>query len=308
MARIDVNLDTLDRHSADISAISDSLKTISSRIVDVQNSLYIESGAKDPLIRAMINIESGILKEAVTAKNFSQALVYICRNYRSTEKDISGNMSLFEKVMHFIDNATFDILNSLGLTEIYNDLKYKYEQFDNDRTQESLMDHYLQHKCFEIMQRPEYSEENWANATPTEREQIIRDFIRDVNIMLCTTSVITVIFDDGEGNTENNGYFDYHDDGTAVIYINPARLQTGDRAVFNTAIHESRHCYQHSAVDDPEGYLVSEETLDRWENNFKHYIDEGIEYYEQPVEWDTFNFAHQEDRVINANPEYRGSW
>lgn len=69
-------------------------------------------------------------------------------------------------------------------------------------------------------------------------------------------------------------------------YINSYNLM-------GTITHELRHAYQHQAVDNPENFVVTEETIDVWETNFDNYISPSTDfdlYQEQPVEVDAREF------------------
>lgn len=312
MTEFDIELNRVRNNISSLSQAEKNLKHLSSNVFEIQKSITFQVSGRAQLMHTLNNIEASVLKEASKMGNMAQALSYIHDRYVRSEQAASSERSLVDRIRDGMDAAMYDMMKAMGLGQLYIQHKYPLESFDEARVQEKLMDQYLQYKCFELLSTPKYSEEKWNNASVAEREQMIRDFIVDVNAVLGTTTAITVIFDDGEGNTKYNGYFDYHDDGTAVIYINPERIQTGDRAVFNTAIHESRHCYQHSAVDNPESYIVSEETLEQWAENLdpKNYKSggSGDAYYSQPVEWDTFHFAHQEYRTDGITPDYEGSW
>ena len=65
-----------------------------------------------------------------------------------------------------------------------------------------------------------------------------------------------------------------------------------------TVSHELRHAYQHEAVKHPTDFMVSEETLKTWKNNFDHYVKPSQNYQryrDQPVEVDARNFEVTRD-------------
>ena len=65
-----------------------------------------------------------------------------------------------------------------------------------------------------------------------------------------------------------------------------------------TVVHELRHAYQHAAIDDPERYQVSQETIDAWKESFATYAQEKAKGYQSYrniiVEKDARKFAGQE--------------
>ena len=79
-----------------------------------------------------------------------------------------------------------------------------------------------------------------------------------------------------------------------------------------TLIHEMRHAYQYSAMDHPESFKVSKETLTQWKNNFNNYRDADTfgynSYVTQPIEYDAKNFARQYSDVDGYKADYGGSW
>lgn len=72
-------------------------------------------------------------------------------------------------------------------------------------------------------------------------------------------------------------------------------------SLFNTILHESRHAFQHRAVDNPESVSVDNNTIESWRQNFENYISPWLDYEayrEQPVESDAFDYA---DKILPEN-------
>lgn len=72
-------------------------------------------------------------------------------------------------------------------------------------------------------------------------------------------------------------------------------------SLFNTILHESRHAFQHRAVDNPDSVSVDNNTIETWRQNFDNYISPWLDYEayrEQPVESDAFDYA---DNIIPEN-------
>lgn len=72
-------------------------------------------------------------------------------------------------------------------------------------------------------------------------------------------------------------------------------------SLFNTILHESRHAFQHRAVDNPESVSVNNNTIESWRQNFDNYISPWLDYEayrEQPVESDAFDYA---DYILPEN-------
>ena len=71
---------------------------------------------------------------------------------------------------------------------------------------------------------------------------------------------------------------------------------------------------QTDAVENPGLFVVSKETLEKWNDNYtvENYIThDNPGYREQPLEWDATNFAHNTYELSLINPDlvtYEGSW
>jgi hypothetical protein len=104
--------------------------------------------------------------------------------------------------------------------------------------------------------------------------------------------------------------------GTNTVTIPPSKITADDGYVrLKTVMHELRHAYQYETVNDPNAHSVGSATREAWTNNFPGtgtYVGgNDAPYYQQPIEWDAFNFATQYDRVerfIEGNNNYQGSW
>jgi WXG100 family type VII secretion target len=92
--------------------------------------------------------------------------------------------------------------------------------------------------------------------------------------------------------TTTNGYYN-HTSGDIVLNSNLVENNDPTR-VLETLIHEGRHAYQHTAVDDPS--IESDPSkINEWSDNFDDYQDPEVDgfraYYEQPVEVDARTYA-----------------
>ena len=101
-------------------------------------------------------------------------------------------------------------------------------------------------------------------------------------------------------NTITWGYYTH---GSHTVTLN-AQALTDSKGnwdfyeLLETVSHELRHAYQHEAIDHPTDYMVSEETIDIWKENFKNYISSGDDYQgyrNQPVEVDARDFQVSRD-------------
>ena len=91
---------------------------------------------------------------------------------------------------------------------------------------------------------------------------------------------------------------------TNSIELNINSLEKPDcTSLFNTILHESRHAFQHRAVENPDSVSVDNNTIEIWRQNFDNYIARWLDYEayrEQPVESDAFDYA---DNILPENKD-----
>ena len=321
MAIIDVDVKAMLSSAQDFGYKAKDIRSIAESITAIYNNLNLGSAATSrDVARQLIVIEAGILEQAVKAENLGKALEYIANQYNKTEGNIIGILSgttsgLRETISHFLKNTYLKILKILGLDEKYYNRQMGYEEYRVDKTQEKLMDQYLSDTCANLLQQPQYSKEAWKNATEDERKNILSNFIVDINEIMGTNvnrrvNFVSLKNQDGSDNTTTRGQYS---SSTNSVTINTNYLGRSDSyQIMQTMIHEMRHCYQHTAVEHPEQFMVSGETLEKWRYNFSHYKDADTygydSYVQQPIEWDAKNFAKQKGDVKGRTPEYAGSW
>lgn len=291
------------------------LDKLADAVLSIQKNLGFRTSQSDQLIRRLNEIETNILEEAVKMSNLSKALIYIADTYDRFENRIidnsNGKVSTINKILEKVHNSLINVLKVLNLDDDY----YRYiigtEEFDREKAQEKMMDLYLQRTINNLLKEDRFSEDTWNNATPDERKKILMEFMAEINAIM-GTSVYTMEFDDKLRGTGTRGQ--YYNSGKKVV-INPDYLD-GNRAdsymIMRTMIHEMRHAYQHAAVENPDQFLVSKETRDKWADNFKDYKDADTygyeEYVTQPIEYDAKNFAEQYGDIAGYTPKYGGSW
>lgn len=105
-------------------------------------------------------------------------------------------------------------------------------------------------------------------------------------------------------------------DGTYVRINEKSILPMTGNQILKTVIHELRHAYQGAAIDNPNLYVVSQETRNAWKENLSlgnyiSYEEDKAAYRAQPVEWDAQNFAMQKGQIDEIDRDlvtYEGSW
>lgn len=290
------------------------LKQISDAILTIQKNLAISTTQGDDIIRTMNSIESSILDEAVQASNLGKALEYIAGIYEQSEQKIlayeEGSRGILDYISDRLKDAGLTILKWLGLDDDYYRQKVGYEQFDEARTQEKLMDMYMQGVIADMLSDEKYSEKTWNAATLEERKKILGSFISELNRIMGMDVDTNIRYESMDPRTR--GYFTYPANTVSINedYLDPSNANS--YMIMRTMIHEMRHAYQHTAVDNPEDFIVSEETLQQWEKNFGDYkttYKDGYDaYVTQAIEYDAKSFAEQYQDIIGYTPKYEGSW
>ena len=92
-----------------------------------------------------------------------------------------------------------------------------------------------------------------------------------------------------------------------TISLNSKYLENADcTSLLDTILHESRHAFQHRAIDNPKSVSVDDKTRESWNVNITNYILPiwDFEAYEkQPIEEDANTFAENimTNGLVNSN-------
>lgn len=306
MRNINVDIQKCNSLISEIESIKTSLDNCASDLKKENLELLKVKSIYTPIIsNKIINAHSKMLDEAAKASSLSKALSEVMQSYNDCERFILNSGQEMKQVS-FVDSPSEMFAFWLG-QRIKKFLGWK--ETDEDRKNERENDLYMQKAIFEELNNEKYSKETWEKASLEERKAIIKAFMIDIAV------IYGVIINTNVGFfNENSGTRGYYDSSSNRVFINEKTLNNKDSyKVFQTMIHEMRHAYQAASVKDPNSYVVSEETIEQWKNNFEDYksVDNGYsyeEYVSQPIEYDAKNFAKQYSDLDNADPEYRGSW
>lgn len=152
-------------------------------------------------------------------------------------------------------------------------------------------------KCREVMGQnfPEGIVNRMKGMSPTERAQLFRDLVKELN------SVYSVDISDIAFLTNNEigpGVYGYFDNSNNSIRFNADLLNTDDPNILHemvdTIFHEMRHALQFRAVTDSSCTYGSEEQRQKWALNFVNYIPARVDfayYQQQVIEDDARQFA-----------------
>ena len=225
-------------------------------------------------------------------------------NQRRIAEILVRRKELCESLEHL--NKTVSEYNSRHLKypidNLYSDISISFS-----RDEEKMYDLSMQSQVKNLLSSNQYSETTWNNSSLEERRNILNNLLSDVSGVLGVNVNSNIQFDKFNSIYRLGEY--HHSDKT--IHLNATVLERyNSYELLNTIVHETRHAYQHAAIDNPNLYVVSNETISQWKNNINDYTEpaEGYNsYYEQPIEWDANGFMGKLDKD-NHNPQYAGSW
>ena len=199
-------------------------------------------------------------------------------------------------------------LNGTEISELYRSAADHRGNFVTRRI-EYKMDKTLQERAHGLLQTEKYKQSTWQSLSVTERKDVLRNLLIDMNSVLGTNVSTDIDF-----FYEKSGSRGAYRSSSNSVRINEYILaEDSSYQLTQTIIHEMRHAYQHHSVTNEKSVLVSSQTIKAWENNFNNYKSPSLgstfeEYLSQPIEWDAKNFAKQYTDIMGINPEYDGSW
>ena len=272
--------------------------------------------------RTLLTIEKNILTEAVKMDSLSSALERAAQLYVNTEnyllksdlerfvdkiddfgKEIKDRFNAFAESF---SEAMHDALIMLGIGTAQKQIRTYGEIVEN--AQEREMDLYMQQQIEEILKEERFSKKAWKNADINERKAIMEEYTIRVaqTLGLPDIPIHFLSFEPDNGEIINGFYSSKFDSITINEWIIDNKSANQSYKLMSTVVHELRHAYQHAAVNNPEQFVVTEETINSWQeniNNYKTSTDfqaEGMgawkayqAYRNQTIEKDARSFAKQ---------------
>lgn len=256
-------------------------------------------------------------------RSMTGALEKISDYYRSTEGTIvsAGRKSMADtetadasstldsivedaqKVVESMIRTFRDLLVTLGIVKAEKQTRTPGEEVTEAQQRE--MDRYMQNEIEEILKKGRYSEEAWNAADLEERKDILNEYLQEVAAVM-GLQIGPINFEPTEG-TDDGYLMGSYSDTLNRVTINTWVMEDNvpnSYALLSTIVHEMRHAYQFAACENPDQFVVTEETIESWQNSFDNYkdvedlMDEGMEweeafeaYREQSVEEDARRFA-----------------
>lgn len=299
------------------------LRQIERELISAKRNLRHLGGATYRINNVLGNIERAVMNKALCMDSLSDALEEISGYYRATEKRILAEVmtqaeesealdipaQIQERVLSFLGTVR-QLLVSWGIIKAEKQVRRRGEAVT--QAQEREMDLYLQNAIQDILEKDRYSEQVWENASMIEREAILNEYLQEVAaVMGVQIGKINYIYSVPSNGTYKMGSYS---STLHLININRWVLINGGRDgvtdsynLMYTIVHEMRHAYQHVACRNPEQFIVTEETIEAWQQSIDNYrsqrdfIKEGMDaddayiaYRNQTIERDARWFAGQD--------------
>jgi len=295
--------DSIDCYLASQEIIDIALGMNAIRNTIVESGLTGISGisSSETISEAIHRVINKLSNEVVGMNSMGEALRAIADKYFETESNILSNNGLDD-----------DILASLIQSQdkrkwwqkIWDWIRGKKPDEENSTTseQERDADEAMRGKLREILGKEEYSRSVWEKSSLEERKVILQNYMDEVIVLygLQDTKTKPKIHWDKHAQYNMNGVLmGYYSDRSHKITLNEKVLTdelgfVESYLLLGTVAHELRHAYQHEAIRNPSKFEVSDETVKKWKDNFKHYISGNggnfEKYYNQPVEVDARSF------------------
>ena len=172
----------------------------------------------------------------------------------------------------------------------------------------------MQDEIFALLEEERFSKEVWNSLTPEKRVERLEEFYNEVQRIMGTHAE-GISFSEISESQFPNGAGAFYDPKENTVTINSDYLTVEHyQYLYQSVIHELRHCYQWETIVDPSSHVVSERTRQAWKDNYLDYY--GLRSGEsdlsrcvsQPIEFDSISFARQYSFINLAKPTYRGSW
>lgn len=321
MSRYSVDADRLDDGALSVYRMADALRTYSETVIGIYSKIENNEYVKAEFNRSIKTINDVILGQAAKLDSLADAVEYIARSYREADKKIMDRGLAGGNLLSGVSFAGWrfdwgaflkDIRAWFINHGIIKTTKQKREEGEPVSTyQQQEMDRYMQDEIAKLNKKSQYSKEVWKKSSTSERKAILQNYIKEISTIMGLPEVkIKWTYTESQNGYANLGAFS---NGTKSVSINEWIVEEGDKSgfpsynLFSTVVHEMRHYYQHEAVEHPERYVVTEETISSWRDSFKNYkTSEGFmrschmsqrdafnAYRNQAVEQDARWFAKQ---------------
>lgn len=316
MSHIKVHRSGLRSDLSRMEEVKSRLCSVENGIRDVDVNMDSRSEAFDKMRRRIADIQGDlqeqIRKFAAMEDGLERALEY----YFTCEARIAGGVSGGSEMSSAGtggDGQTTDSAVAIGvgisavgagvwLWNWINESAPDWGWGDSDRAREVRQDKAMAQAIKSVLKQERYTKKYWKKADYNERVEILTELFHTLNDILgIDVQAIHIEPLESEPGYILNGMLSRYSDGHMEMFLNREWVEkdSGYDQIMETLCHEMRHGYQYSVVEHPERYIVSEETVNAWRDNFNDYKtteEDGYDAYrQQSVEADARKFA---ERVV----------
>lgn len=287
-----------------------------------------QTGAQASCSRNIVQIEKRILDEAAQMESLAAALEAVVEYYELVDTSIIANNCGHDDLWGLspIKKMKFDafwirfrqLLVTWGIIKTTVPVETPKEEPPTDLppakvegqkvslAQEEAQDLLMQEQIANLLSETRFSEKTWQTASTEERKSILNEYIQNVaGIMGLSMGSIKFFYAESQNGYYTSGQYS-HSSRTVSINEWVIENKSNSYSLMKTVVHEMRHAYQHAACDNPEQFIVSEETIQKWQDSFDNYksqsgfMSTGMNasdafkaYRNQAVEVDARSFAKQ---------------
>lgn len=307
MAKIDVDMERILQSSKDIANVSVHLKEVKAGLECIQFASGL--GGMYGLIvnQRLKTITDSIIRQAAKTTSMADALQLIAEKYKETEKVLLNEQINSMEQAHANADASETGKDKRNLFQRFWDWLTGKQPDEYDTTtaeQEKAADQAMRKELYKVLQDEKYSPENWDQASVDERKKILQDYMNEVIKIYGLKDVKPeILWDSNATYTNQSITWGYYTDSTHGVTLNERALtdscSTWDSyELLETIGHELRHAYQHEAISRPADFMVTKDTISKWNDNFNNYINSSTDYQgyrNQIVEQDARSFQVKRD-------------
>lgn len=262
--------------------VGQNLSDIGGRLGDIRRNIPITSIAM-PVFRSRLRgTQRTVMDLAVQMDTLAEALGCIIDYYTGSERNVMANAGVtggegfYDRNETATDRRLREAMEALHALLVALGLVSEDTEPGVTQLQEQVHDNWIRDRIGVLRRQERFSEETWAGASVEERRNILNEYLREMSALM-GVPIGAVHFDYIEGQTvDGTTYYTmgYYDPNRHQVAINEWVLEQPDLDSYdlmNTIAHEMRHAYQHAACENPDAFIVSEETIAQWQESFDNY-------------------------------------
>lgn len=287
MSEFSISTGNTENAAENFLSIERKIDSISNDIDDCRSNLSSMKGLTAEIIkRKLRSLQREVIESASHMSTISDALRKVNEIYIKHENNVLTSEFSNSKTSGKDKRGWFR-----KFVDMLFDRKVNEEYTATTQEQEQAADREMMNRISRLADKDRYSQETWEKATLEQKKEILQDYCDEVERILGLNIKKEIKFFDKPRNDKGMYTHGQYVSSKNRIEINVNELSYYE---FTTVVHELRHAYQYEAIKHPDKYRVSQETIDSWKYNYKHYIDGNVDYpgyRAQPIEADARRFS-----------------